>query len=281
VQPGYRQALGLRLRRGRFLAETDDVRSPLVVVVDDIFARQYFGSSDPVGRRINLADFDAPARIVGVVSHVRQWGLVADDAQKLRAQLYLSWAQLPDPTIASIGASGTVAIRTRIAPTSLAPAIRSVLQTRNGQVAYGFRSMEEIVSDSVAARKYSMALLGSFAALALLLSAIGIYGVISFAAGQRRGEIGVRMALGAEPADILRLIVGQGGRLAAAGIAAGILGSFALTRTLSSLLFGVSALDPITFAAMPVLLGAVAMLACSVPAIGAARLDPSAALRFE
>ena len=281
VEPGYRQALGLRLRRGRFLQESDDVRSPLVAVVDDVFARQYFGSSDPVGRRINIADFDSPARIVGVVSHVRQWGLVADDAQKLRAQLYLSFAQLPDAMIASMGGSGTVAVRSRVAPTALAPAIRRVLQARSGQVAYGFRPMEEIVSESVSARKYSMALLGSFAALALLLSAIGIYGVISFAAGQRRGEIGVRMALGAQRADILRLIVGQGGRLAAAGIAAGVLGSLALTRTLSGLLFGVSALDPLTFAGMAVLLAAVALGACYLPARAAARLDPITVLRAE
>ncbi len=282
VEPGYREVMGLRMRRGRFLVPADDEKAPLVIVIDDVFAGKYFGSEDPVGKRLNLDGFDTPARIVGVVGHVRQWGLDTDDTQSLRAQLYLSCQQMPDRYVAGSG-GGQVVVRTAGAPPAMfaEPLRRRLQSARRDQVVWGMQTMEDVISDSLAARRYSMILLGSFAALALALSAIGIYGVIAFVAGQRKGEIGIRMALGAERRDVLRLVVGQGGRLAAVGIAFGILGAFCLTRLMSGLLFGVSAFDPATFAAMALVLWAVAMLASYLPARAAARVDPIVVLRAE
>jgi len=281
VEPGYREAMGLRLLRGRFLAPPDDEKSPLVTVVDDVFAKQYFASDDPVGKRVNIDGFDEPARIVGVVRHVRQWGLDSDDLQSLRAQLYLACQQMPDGYVSG-SAGGRIAVRTAGAPSALAEPLRRLLQAdRRDQVVSGMQTMEQVVADSLAARRTSMILLAAFAALALVLSAIGIYGVIAFVAGQRKGEIGIRMALGAERRDILRLVVGQGGRLATLGIGLGIVGALGLTRLMSSILFGVRAFDPLTFAGMAVLLWGVAMLASYLPARAAATVDPIVVLRAE
>ena len=281
VEPGYREAMGLRLERGRFLARSDDEKSPLVTVIDDSFARKYFGSDDPVGKRLNLDDFDQPAQIVGVVGHVRQWGLDADDVQPLHAQLYLACQQMPDKYVSG-SAGGTIAVRTAGAPSALAEPLRRLLQAAHrDQVVYGMQTMEQVIADSLAARRTSMILLGAFAALALVLSAIGIYGVIAFVAGQRKGEIGIRIALGAERRDILRLVVGQGGRLAALGIGIGILAALGLTRLMSGLLYGVQAFDPATFGAMAAVLWVVAMLASYLPARAAAAVDPIVVLRAE
>ena len=282
VEPGYRKAMGLRLARGRFLERGDDEKAPFVAVVDDVFARTYFGSADPIGKRLNIDGFEAPATIVGLVGHVRQWGLDADDSQKLRAQIYMAGTQMPDAYVAGNASGMWIAIRSQGPPSLLGPGIRRLLQDdRSGQVVYGMKTMKDILSESLAARRYSMILLGAFAALALALSAIGIYGVVSFVVGQRKGEIGIRMAMGAQRGDILRLIVGQGGKLAAAGVGLGIVGAFALTRLMSRLLFGVGTLDPVTFAGMALVLAAVAMLACYIPARAAARLDPIVVLRAE
>ncbi|MGH9443964.1 MAG: ABC transporter permease, partial [Thermoanaerobaculia bacterium] len=282
VEPGYRKAMGLRLVRGRFLKPGDDEKSPLVAVVDDVFARTYFGNADPIGKRLSFDDFRTPATIVGVVGHVRQWGLDTDDSQKLRAQLYLSTAQMPDGVVTATASGMTVAVRCQGPPALLGPSMRRLLRNdRSGQVVYGMKTMREIVSDSLAARRYSMMLLGAFAALALVLSAIGIYGVVSFVVGQRKGEIGIRIALGAQRRDILRMIVREGGKLAAAGIGLGVLGAIALTRLMSRLLFGVGALDPATFAGMAAVLASVALLACYLPARAAAKHDPIVVLRAE
>ena len=281
VEPAYREVMRLRLQRGRFFATSDDERSPFVIVVDDVFARKFFGSEDPVGKRLNIAGFDAPARIVGVVQHVRQWGLDADDVQPLRAQLYIPCLQMPDGYVAG-QSGGLIAVRTAGAPSALAEPLRKLLEgARRDQVVFGMQTMEQVISDSLAARRTSMILLAAFAGLALVLSAIGIYGVIAFVAGQRKGEIGIRMALGAQRRDILRLVVGQGGRLAALGVGIGVLGALGLTRLMSSLLFGVQAFDPATFAAMAGVLWLVAMLASYLPARAAAAVDPSVVLRAE
>ncbi|HET7453808.1 MAG TPA: ABC transporter permease [Thermoanaerobaculia bacterium] len=281
VEPGYREAMGLRVLRGRFLAPADDEKSPVVTVIDDVLARKYFGAEDPVGKRLNIVGFDPPVQIVGVVGHVRQWGLDADDAQTLRSQLYLACPQMPDDYVAG-SAGGLIAVRTVGPPSALAEPLRRRLQSaRRDQVVSGMQTMEQVVADSLAARRTSMILLAAFAALALVLSAIGIYGVIAFVAGQRKGEIGIRMALGAERRDILRLVVGQGGRLAAVGIGVGIVGALGLTRLMSGLLFGVRAFDPLTFGAMAVVLWGVAMLASYLPARAAAAVDPIVVLRAE
>jgi predicted permease len=281
VEPGYREAMGLRLERGRFLAPGDDEKSPPVTVIDEAFARKYFGSDDPVGKRLNLGDFDQPARIVGVVGHVRQWGLAADDVQPLRAQLYLACQQMSDNYVSG-SAGGTIVVRTAGAPSALAEPLRRQLQAAHrDQVVSGMQTMEQVIADSLAARRTSMILLGAFAALALVLSAIGIYGVIAFVAGQRKAEIGIRMALGAERRDILRLVVGQGGRLAALGIGLGLLAALGLTRLMSGLLYGVHAFDPATFGAMAAVLWVVAMLASYLPARAAAAVDPIVVLRAE
>ena len=213
---------------------------------------------------------------------MKQWGLDVDDTHSLRAQLYLSCMQMPDKFIGMAPSGSAVVIRSDGAnPTLLASIRRTSQQMSSEQVIFGAQTMNEIISDSLARRRFSMILLGVFAGLALLLAAIGIYGVISYVVGQRTHEIGVRVALGAQRRDIVQLILAGGGKLAAVGIAAGLVAAFGLTRLMAGLLYGVAATDPVTFAAVAVLLGLVALAACTIPARRATKVDPMVALRYE
>jgi predicted permease len=282
VEPGYLEVMTIPLKRGRFLTPQDHEHSPLVAVVDESFADKYFGRQDPIGRHINLKEIDKPLEIVGVVGHVKQFGLDADDRETLHAQLYCPLMQMADKDIQQTGSGVDVVLRSDGAHPATLDSIRTAITSMNGeQFVYNVSSFDEIISKSLAAQRFSIILLGAFAALALLLASIGIYGVISYVVGQRTHEIGIRMALGADRLHILRLILGGGGMLALAGVVLGLASALGLTRLMASLLYGVRATDPLTFAGVAALLTLVALAACYIPARRATKVDPMVALRYE
>jgi len=282
VEPDYLKAMGIPLEQGRFLTPQDKEHAPRVVVVDDVFARRYFGNENPVGKQIVLATTEESAEIVGVVKHVKQWGLDSDDTQALRAQVYIPLMQMADGFIAMAPTGIGVVLRHEGAAPAILDSLRRIsAQMNSDQVISGVQTMDEIISDSLAARRFSMILLGAFAALALLLASVGIYGVVSYVAGQRTHEIGIRMALGAQRRDVLGLVLAQGARLALWGVAIGIAAALGLTRLIANQLYGVSASDPLTFGAVGVLLTLIALAACYIPARRAMRVDPIVALRYE
>lgn len=274
--------MGVRLERGRFVTARDDERSPLVVDIDDVFARTYFPNENPIGKRINLAGFDVRVEIVGVVHHIKQWGLGADPTSAIEAQIYYPFMQLPEKLMPMVADAVAVVLRTRSDPTALMDAVRrAVAELEPGDVIYRVQTMDDIVASSLAARRLSMVLLSVFATLALVLACAGIYGVISYLVAQRTHEIGVRMALGAQRSEVLRLILGQGARMAAIGVAIGGVAALGLTRLMANELFGVTAHDPLTFTGVAGLIMFVAVAACYVPARRAMRVDPVVALRSE
>ena len=282
VEPDYLKVMRIPLQQGRFFAPQDNEHSPLVVVIDDVFAHKYFPNQNPIGKRINMNRFDRLAEIVGVVGHVNQWGLDADDRQSLRSGLYIPCMQMPDAFIAMSPSGSAVVIRSDTKSSGLLDAIRRVSsQMSNQQVIFGVRTMDAIISDSVASRRFSMILLVIFASLAVLLASVGIYGVTAYVVGRRANEIGIRMALGAQSRDILYLILGRGGKLACAGVALGLAAALGLTRLMRSLLYGIGATDPLTFGVVAVLLTGVALFACYIPARRATQFDPVTALRYE
>lgn len=283
VDPDYLKVMQIPLKRGRFLSREDDERAPLVVVVDDVFANKYFPGQDPIGKRIDLNNYDGKAaEIVGVVGHVKQWGLDSDDSQQLRAEYYLACTQVSDDFILGVrsGSSFMVRYTGNVAPviSGLRSAVRRM---SNQQVLYGEQTIESIVADSMAPRRFAMILLGGFAALALLLACVGIYGVMAYLVSQRTQEVGIRMALGARRSDVLLLVFKGGAKLAAAGMAVGVAGAICLTRLMGQLLFNVSPIDPVVIAWVCVVLMSVALAACFVPARRAASIEPMRALRTE
>ncbi len=282
AESGFQPAMGVTLQRGRFITPQDDEHAPVVIVIDDVFARTYFANENPIGKRINLAGFGVQAEIVGVVGHVKQWGLDADSKSAIEAQFDYPFMQLPEKLMALAANAVAVVLRTEGDPTTVMASVRrAVAEIDPREVVYNVQTMNEVVANSFAARRLSMMLLGVFAALALVLACVGIYGVISYLVGQRTHEIGVRMALGAQQNDVLRLIIGQGARMALVGVAIGIVAAMGLTRLMANQLFGVSPHDPITFVGVAVLLIIVAIAACYIPARRAMRVDPIIALRYE
>jgi predicted permease len=283
VQEDYLKVMRIPLQRGRFLTAQDSEHSSHVIVIDDFFARKFFGDEDPVGKRVILNSKGGVAEIVGVVGHVKQWGLDSDDKQSLRAQLYFPFMQLPDAAMQPSSWSGTgVVVRFEGDAHAVATAIRSGLRGMSGeQVMYSVQTMEEVIADTLAERRVSMIVLGAFAALALGLASIGTYGVISYLVGQRTHEIGIRMALGAKQGDVMRLVLREGLKMTALGVVLGLIAAAGLTRLMANLLFGVSATDPPTFAGVAVVLTFVALVACYVPARRAMKVDPIVALRYE
>ncbi len=282
VEPGYLKAMEIPLQRGRFFTDQDNEHSPPVVVVDDVFARKFFPNQNPIGKRILSDNLAGSAEIVGVVAHVKQWGLDLDESQRLRAQFYIPCMQMPDAFVAMQPSGSTMILRSDQAATGLLDAIRHASQQiSNELVIFGPQSMDEVIASSLARRRFSMILLIAFASLALLLASVGIYGVISYVVGQRTHEIGIRMALGARRPDILRLVLAGAGRLAAIGIVIGVVSALGLTRLMVNLLYGVGPDDPLTFLSVPVILISVALLASYLPACRAAKVDPMVALRYE
>jgi len=282
VTPPYQQAMRIPIQRGRFLNDRDDEHSPAVAVIDATFARKYFPNVDPVGKRINVGLLDIQPEIIGVVGHVEHWGLGAKGHDTLQSQLYLSVWQVPDrfwPLLSS--GSGYVA-RTAASPLGVVSAIReAAVKGDPSSVVFGARPLQEIVGNSIATQRLAMILLSVFSALALVLSAIGIYGVISYLTGQRTHEIGIRVALGASSRDVLRMVLGEGMKITLIGVAIGLAAALGLTRLIAKLIYGVGASDPLTFVGVAVLLTGVALLACYIPARRAMRVDPMIALRYE
>jgi predicted permease len=281
VTPDYPRVMQLPLQRGRFLTERDNLASPPVVVIDDVLARHMFPGEDPVGRQISLTLL-GPVQIVGVVGHVKHWGLDSDDTAKIRDQLYFSILQVPDKLMADAVAGLTLLLRTGPEPLSLVSAVRAqVAGPTRDQPIYGVRTMEQIISGSLAERRFTMLLLMIFGATALLLAAVGIYGVMSYAVTRRTHELGIRSALGASRGEIVGLVVRSGMKLAAMGLAGGLVAALALTRFMAGLLYGVGPADPATLGAVTLLLGAIALLACYIPARRATAVDAVTALRCE
>jgi predicted permease len=292
VEPEYLQTMGIRLLRGRFISDGDDERSERVAVIDNSFAQEYFPGQDPLGKHVKIFDFDAdPSErswigftIVGVVGHVNQFGLADDATQPLQAQMYRSVMQGSDlfTKNAAQGLAVFARFHSSLSSQAFFETIRSALLTHNAQmIVSGNQSEEESVARSIANQRFSMALLGVFAALALLLASVGVYGVLSYLVGQRRQEIGVRMALGARGADVLRLVLSDGARMTLVGIGIGVVAAVILTRLMASMLYGVAPTDPLTFAIVALFLSGVALLACYIPARRASRVDPVIALRYE
>jgi putative ABC transport system permease protein len=279
VTPGYLEVMRIPVLRGRFFEERDKDRN--VIVIDETMARRYFASEDPIGRRMaGGGAHQMPAlEIIGVVGHVQNYTLEGKGPVDMAYYVPHGTAARLLPGLV---AGAIVLLRGAGDPLKLAVPLRRLVQSIDPlQPIYAVESMDEVVSRSVSDRRLNLVLLGLFAAVALLLASVGIYGVMSYSVEQRMHEIGIRMALGAERMAVLRLVVGQGARLAAVGIAVGVAGAFALSRVMAGLLYGISATDPLTYAALAAVLAAVAVGACAVPARRAVRVDPAVALRAE
>jgi predicted permease len=282
VTQDYHKVMKIPVKRGRSFTERDDEHAPGVAIIDEAFARKYFPNEDPIGKRLNLDFLEMRPEIVGVVGHVEHWGLGAKGHENLQAELYLPVWQIPDKFWPLLANGGQYAARTSGMPVGLTNSIREAAQrVDSSAVMYEVRPMQEIVKGSVATQRLAMILLSVFSGLALLLSAIGIYGVISYLAGQRTKEIGVRMAMGATSADVLRMVLREGMNITLVGVGIGILAALGLTRLITKMIYGVGAMDPITFAGVAILLTGVALLACYIPARRAMRVDPIIALRHE
>jgi putative ABC transport system permease protein len=273
----YFRTMGIPLIRGRMFREQDDWSAPHVAVISSSLARQRWPNQDPIGQQIEFGNMDGnlkPMTIVGIVGDVRASGLDLPTSPII----YVNYRQrgMNNPN-----SSPTIVVRSGAAKGQIVSAARAVFHDLAPDVPVKFSTFREEMGGWLADRRFLLVLVGFFAAAALTLAAIGIYGVVSFSVARRTQEIGIRMALGGQSSHVLRLIVGEGARLAMLGVAIGIVVSFALMRLVSSLLFGISAMDPITFAGVAVLLSFVALLASYLPARRAMRLDPNSALRYE
>jgi predicted permease len=283
VDEHYLTAMKIPLLGGRFFSIHDDAHAPNVVVIDDVFAAQHFPGQDAVGQRIHLADYNfEPAEVIGVVRHVKMWGLDQDDTTTVRAQLYIPFRQLGDPMLMRAAAGVVVLARTRGSSNAALTAVHSTLERLGPEdTMFRIRSADEIVASYQATRRFAMYVLVAFAALALVLCGVGIYGVISYVIARKTTEIGIRMALGATTAIIMRLVLREGLRLAIAGVLVGLVIAAVVTRFMTKLLFGVPAIDPLTFVLVAVGVIVVATVALVIPARRATRLNVIDALRTE
>src|SRR5678815_1611914 len=273
--PGFFAAMGIPLMRGRLIERSDDNKAARVLVVNEEFAKRFFPNGDAIGNRIRLGKLtsDFPwATIVGIVGDVR--GFALDEPPE--PTMYWPVAQIRSTPSLSI------VVRTESDPAALAPSARDAIARIDGaQPIYDVQPLDQLVAKSLGQRRFTLMLMVLFGVIALVLSAIGIYGVMAFAVTQRTQEIGIRMALGARSADVLKMVVGSGMFLALIGVAVGLVGAFAVTRLMASLLFGVSPTDLVTFGLVTAGLLTVALLACYIPARRATKVDPLVALRYE
>jgi putative ABC transport system permease protein len=279
VSADYLKAMNIPVRQGRYFSQADNEHSMPVAIINETMARQYWPGENALGRRFKIGDPNDPERpwttIVGIVADVRQMGL----EEPVRAEMYLPYRQIThNPWFIP----RDLAIRTTGDTTNLVSAVRQAIREVDpDQPVSNVATMAEVLGEQAAQRRMGMIMLVAFSALALLLASLGIYGVLAYFVTQHTNEIGVRLALGATPRNILFLVLKKGMGLTLLGVVIGIVASFALTRLMSSLLFGVKASDPLTFVAVPLLLGAVALVACAIPARRATKVDPMIALRYE
>jgi putative ABC transport system permease protein len=272
VTPDYFRAMGIRLVRGRLFTAQDDAKAPRVAIINETMARQFFPNEDPIGKRINVTNGpDTWRQIVGIVGDIKQYGV----DQATSAQTYEPFAQVPFSSL-------NVVIRSKGSPAALLGALRpTVYAVDKDQPVGTIRPLEEIVADSISRQRFAMTLLTVFSGVALVIAAVGIYGVMAYNVVQRTGEFGIRMALGAQQRDVLRLVLAQGGKLIGLGLGIGLLATLAATRAMGSMLFNTSAYDPLTLSSITLLLGAVALIACFFPANRATKVNPIEALRTE
>jgi putative ABC transport system permease protein len=276
ISPDYARVMGIRLLKGRLFGSQDHADAPAVCVVDETFAQTHFPNEEPIGKRVRFGrhapDNKNPwMEIVGVVNHVKHYGV----DQLSRPEIYLPYTQSPIPSF-------TLVVRTSGDPGAITAAVRQAVQQVDADVPlYQVRTLESIMAEAVAQRRLATVLISVFGSLAVLLGAVGIYGVTSYAVTQRTQEMGIRMALGARPGQIFKLVLGNGMMLVAFGIVAGLAGAFGLSRLIASVLFQVSPSDPPTYFASPLLLAVVALLASYIPARRATTVDPVVALRWE
>ena len=250
-------------------------------MIDEVLAQRHFPGQDPVGRQLGLPQVGT-VRIVGVAGHVKHWGLDTDDTSRIRDQMYFPFMQVPDKFLIGAVAGVALAMRTDCEPLRMVAAVRAqVAGLTRDQPLYAVRTMEQIISRSLARRRFAMLVLIVFAATALLLAAVGIYGVMSYAVARRRHELGVRATLGASRREIVGLVLRQCFTMAVIGLVCGMAATLALARFMAGLLYGVGPADPATLAAVALLLGGVALLACYIPARRATAVNPMTALRCE
>ena len=267
--------MGIPLVQGRDFTEQDNADSAGVVVISEKTARHFWPGEDPIGKRLKPGSSTSPSQwreVIGVVKDVRQNDFIADP----KMEMYMAYPQL------NSFAPNALVVRTSVEPLSLASAVRNaVWAVDRDQPVSDIDTMDHIVSEAVARQRFSMLLFAIFAALALVLAAVGIYGVMSYSVTQRTREIGIRMALGAQRTDVLKMTVKEGLKLVGLGLVIGVVMAFVLTRVMASLLFGISATDPVTFLSIGLVLLGVAMLASYIPALRATRVDPMVALRYQ
>lgn len=281
TSPEYLQAMGIRLVKGRFFTAQDTQGSPHVAVIDEAFARQQFPDQEALGQRIAGDGKDNPdAEIVGIVAHVKHFGL--DAPERIQPQLYLPFNQASDDSFSFLASRANLIIRTTTDPLNLTAAVRRQVQELDpNQPVYNVSTMEQTLDQSLVTQRLSMTLLTFLACLALILAVVGIYGVMSYTVTQRSHEIGIRMAIGAQPRDVFKMVIGRGMMLALIGVAFGLVGAFGLSRFMTTMLYGVEPTDPVTFVSIALMLTGVALVACYVPGRRATKVDPLEAIRYE
>jgi predicted permease len=275
ISPGYFSAVGTPLLRGRDFRDSDTPDAPPVAVINNAMARKYWPFEDAIGKHVGPGSARFPAgTIVGIVADVKHLSL----REEAGPEMYVPFNQKVWPSLLNM----QVALRTQANPAAMAPLVREAMRSVDPDLPLGkLTTLTTLVDEAMTQPRFSMLLLGAFGALAVALASIGMYGVISYSVAQRTREIGIRMALGARRNDVFRMILAQGARLAGLGIAIGLLCSLAVTRTLARFLYGVQPTDPLTFLSVSLLLVAVALLACYLPARRATEVDPMIALRHE
>ncbi len=288
VEPDYLKLMQIPLLRGRFFTDADNEHSARVMVVDESFAEHYFPGQDPIGKHVHFIQESSGGprtdEIVGVVGHIKQFGLQPDKANNVEAQYYEPFAQTPDAIMRRLGQGIPAYVRVAdgVDPESVFPTIRHALTQLDSQmVVDNLQSMQRLVADSIGRQRFAMLLFSIFAAGALLLASLGIYGVLSYIVGQRTREVGIRMALGAQKGHVMIAVLRDGAGMTLPGIGIGLVVALGMSRLMSAMLFGVTPTDWVTFASVPLVLCLVAVMACYLPARRAAKLDPMQALRAE